>query len=174
MNGLRIMAIVALVIGMASVCSAQGAKIGYLDMQRALNNSDAGREAKEQLQTKLKKYQGEVNIKQEELQNLKSGLEKQGVALTDAARAAKEKDYQQKLKDFQRFTKDAEEDLQAKDAEFTKKIVEAMDKVVQEYGKKHGFTVIFDSRGAGMLYADQKADVTDEILKAFNSSKVQK
>lgn len=173
MKFIRIVSMVALLTALASVCSAQS-KIGYIDMQRALNNSDAGREAKEQLQTKLKNYQGEVNVKQEELQKLKSEIEKQGVALTETARAAKEKDYQQKLKDFQRFTKDAEEDLQARDAEFTKKIVESMDKVVQDYGKKNGFTVIFDSRGAGMLYADQKSDITDDILKAFNASRAKK
>ncbi len=169
----RILPLVMLIVGMASVCAAQS-KIGYIDMQRALNNSDAGREAKDQLQAKLKNYQVEVNSKQEELQKLKSEIEKQGVALTETARAAKEKDYQQKLKDFQRFTKDAEEDLQARDADFTKKIVEAMDKVVQEFGKKNGFTVIFDSRGAGMLYADQKVDITDEILKAFNATRTKK
>lgn len=149
-------------------------KFGYIDMQRALNTSEAGKEAKEQLQVKLKKYQEQINAKQEELQKLKTDLEKQGVALSEAARAAKEKDYQQKLKDFQRFTKDAEEDLQARDAEFTKKIVEAMDKVVQEYGKKNSFTIIFDARSAGMLYADQKVDLTDEVLKAFNASRAKK
>ncbi len=105
---------------------------------------------------------------------MKNDLEKQGVALTEAARAAKEKDYQEKLKNFQRFTKDAEEDLQARDAEYTKKIVEDMDKVVQDYGKKNGFTVIFDSMRAGIYYADQKIDLTDEILKAFNASRAKK
>lgn len=149
-------------------------KIGYLDMQRALNTSNSGAEAKNQLQLKLKKYQEQINGKQEELQKLKADLEKQGIALTEAARAAKEKDYQQKLKDFQRFAKDAEEDLQARDAEFTKKIIEEMDKVVQEYGKNKGYTMILDARAAGVIYANPKADVTEEIIKAFNSSSVKK
>ena len=159
--------VLMLLFGAVSAFAAEG-KFGYIDMQRALNTSEAGKEAKDQLQAKLKKYQEQVNAKQEELKKLKTDLEKQGVALSETARAAKEKDYQQKLKDFQRFTKDAEEDLQSRDAEFTKKIVEVLEKVVQEYGKKSGYTIIFDARGAGMLYADQKADLTDEIIKALN------
>lgn len=166
----RMMMVAVLMMTMTGAAWAGEAKFGYIDMQRALNNSVAGKTAKEQLQAKLKKYQEQINAKQEELQRLKSDLEKQGTALSDATRAAKEKDYQQKLKDFKRFTKDAEEDLQSRDAEFTKKIVEAMDKVVQEYGKKHGYTIIFDARSAGMLYADKKVDLTDEVLKDLNAS----
>jgi outer membrane protein len=149
-------------------------KLGYLDMQRTLNTSEAGKAAKSQLQEKLKKYQEQVNVKQEELQKLKTDLEKQGMALTEASRAAKEKDYQQKLKDFQRFTKDAEEDLQARDGEFTKKILETLEKIVQEYGKKHNYSMIFDARSAGMLYADPGADLTEEILKALNAAQSKK
>lgn len=170
----RVMMMVVMLGMMNSAAWAAEGKFGYIDMQRALNNSAAGKEAKEQLQVKLKKYQEQINAKQEELQKLKSDLEKQGVALSETARAAKEKDYQQKLKDFQRFTKDAEEDLQARDAEFTKKIVVEMEKVVNEFGKKNGYTIIFDARSAGMLYADQKADLTEEVLKAFNASKPKK
>lgn len=149
-------------------------KIAYLDMQRTLNTSEAGMAAKAQLQEKLKKYQEQVNIKQDELQKLKNDLEKQGITLNEAARAAKEKDYQQKLKDFQRFTKDAEEDLQARDGEFTKKILESLEKIVQEYGKKNGYAMIFDARAAGLLYADQKVDLTDEILKVLNATQHKK
>lgn len=159
---------------MVLICSSLGwaadAKIGYIDMQRALNLSEAGLQAKNQLQEKLKAYQLQINVKQEELQKLKTDLEKQGMALNEAARAAKEKDYQQKLKDFQRFTKDAEEDLQARDGEFTKKILETLEKLINEYGKKNGYTVILDARGSALLYADQSADLTDAVLKALNEA----
>lgn len=159
---------------MVMICSglAQAAetKVGYIDMQRALNLSDAGVQAKNQLQEKLKGYQAQINAKQEELQKLKTDLEKQSMTLNEAARAAREKDYQQKLKDFQRFTKDAEEDMQARDGELTKKILETLEKLISEYGKKNGYTIIFDARGAGLLYADQKADLTDAMLKELNAA----
>ena len=170
----RLLLVTMMLMSMADFASAAEIKIGYLDMQRTLNTSEAGKTAKLQLQEKLKKYQEQINAKQEELQKLKTDLEKQGVALTEASRAAKEKDYQQKLKDFQRFTKDAEEDLQARDGEFTKKILETLEKVVQEYGKKQGYSMIFDARSAGMLYADTSADLTENILKALNAATAKK
>ncbi|WP_298268184.1 OmpH family outer membrane protein [Geobacter sp.] len=149
---------------------ADGAKLGYIDMQKALNLSDAGKEAKEQLAAKVKKYQDEINSRQEELKKLKDDLEKQSVLLSESARSAKEKDYQQKLKEFQRFTKDAQDELQAKDEEFTKKIIEELERVIQDFGRKNGYTFIF-VRNEGMIFADDKADVTDEVLKNFNASR---
>ncbi len=161
--------IVAACIMSTSVFAAEQ-KFGYIDMQRALNGSEAGKEAKEQLAAKVKKYQDEINVKQEDLKKLKDELEKQGMLLSDSARASKEKDYQNRLKDFQRFTKDAQDELQGKDEELTRKIFEGMEKVIQEFGRQKGYTFIF-VKNESMLFVDDKADLTEEILKLFNSNR---
>ncbi len=154
----------------AAPAFAADAKLGYIDMQRALNTSEAGKEAKEQLAARVKKYQEEINTKQEEIKKLKDELEKQGMLLSESARGAKEKDYQQRLKEFQRFTKDAQDELQGKDEEYTRKILEGMEKIIQEFGRKNGYTFIFVKNDA-MLFADDKADVTDEVLKLLNANR---
>ena len=165
-----------LVVGIMACCIAATSafaadlKLGYIDMQRALNASDAGKEAKEQLAARVKKYQEEINTKQDDIKKLKDELEKQGMLLSESARASKEKDYQQRLKEFQRFTKDAQDELQGKDEEFTRKILEGMEKIIQEFGRKNGYTFIF-VKNEGMLFADEKADVTEEVLKQLNASR---
>ncbi len=75
----RMMLLVLAVVLMASSALAAETKIGYLDMQRALNTSEAGKAAKDQLQDKLKKYQEQINVKQADLTKLKNDLEKQGI-----------------------------------------------------------------------------------------------
>jgi outer membrane protein len=154
----------------AAPAFAADLKLGYIDMQRALNASEAGKEAKEQLAARVKKYQEEINTKQEDIKKLKDELEKQGMLLSESARAAKEKDYQQRLKEFQRFTKDAQDELQGKDEEFTRKILEGMEKVIQEFGRKNGYTFIF-VKNEGMLFVDDKVDVTEEVLKLLNAGR---
>lgn len=168
----RIIAVTVVTLSLMAVSAfgAEGGKLGYIDMQKALNLSESGKEAKEQLAAKVKKYQDEINIKQEELKKLKDDLEKQSVLLSDSARSAKEKDYQQKLKEFQRFTKDAQDELQAKDEEFTKRIIEELERVIQDYGRNNGFTIIF-VKNESMIFADDKADLTEDVLKIFNTSR---
>jgi outer membrane protein len=150
--------------------AADTGKLGYVDIQKVLNLSNAGKDAKEQLTVKVKKYQEEINRKQEALKKLKDVLEKQGSLLSESAKAAKEKDYQQTLKDLQRLQKDAQDDLQAKDEELTRKILTDIEKVVQDYGRKNNFSFIF-IRNESMIFADDKADLTDQILALLNSIK---
>ena len=169
----RMLTAVALTIFLAAVPAAfgaEGVKFGSVDVQKVLVLSDYGKEAKEQLSARGNKYEGEKNSREEELKKLKGELEKQSVLLSESARSAKEKDYQQKLKEYQRFLKDAQEDLQGKNDELTNKIVEEIVKIIQEYGKKNGYSCIL-VKNDGMVYLDEKVDLTDEILKAFNASR---
>ncbi|MBJ6725962.1 OmpH family outer membrane protein [Geomesophilobacter sediminis] len=153
--------------------AADGAKIGSVDVQKVLLMSDAGKDAKEQLSQRAAMYEGAKNSKEEELKKLKGELEKQGSILSDSARSAKERDYQQQLKEYQRFLKDAQEDLQSKNDEYTGKIVDEIVKVTQNYGRQNGYTAIF-VKSEQMVYLDEKADVTEQILKAFNASRAKK
>ncbi len=160
-------AVVLIMLAVAPSAWADG-KIGMVDMQKILVLSDAGKVAKEQLGTKAAKYDSDKTVKEEELKKLKAELERQNVLLSESARAAKEKDYQQRLKEYQRFLKDAQDDLQARNDELTNKIGEEIVKLVQEYGKKNGYTTIFIKHEA-MIYVDDKIDLTDELLKQFNA-----
>lgn len=145
-------------------------KLGNVDMQKILLLSDAGKDAKEQLAVKAAKYEAEKNVKEEDLKKLKGELEKQSVLLSESARVAKEKEYQQRLKEYQRFLKDAQDDLQAKNDEYTNKIVDEIVKVVQDFGRKNGYTYIF-VKNESMLFMDDKVDLTDELLKQFNATR---
>ena len=147
---------------------AETQKIGYVDLQKALNLSSAGKEAKEKIKTKVQTYDAEVRERQEELKKLKDDLEKQAMLLSEEARNAKERDYQQKVKDYQRFTKDIQETLQQTDADLTRKILESLLKVVQEVGKSEGYTLVLEKTESSIVYADESIDISDEVIKAFD------
>jgi outer membrane protein len=152
----------------ASPVMAEVQKIGYVDLQKALNLSAAGKEAKEQIKAKVQGYDAEVQQRQEELKKLKEDLEKQAMLLSQEARNAKERDYQQKVKDYQRFTKDIQETLQQTDADLTRKILESLLKVVQSVGKSGGYTIILEKTESSIIYADESIDISEEVIKAFD------
>lgn len=164
------------IVGLVLVCflftvsSAFSAdsKVGFVDLQKALNFSIAGKTAKETISKKVKDYEGSIEGKKTELKKLKDELEKQAVLLSEQARAEKERDYQQKLKDFQRFTKDIQEELQRSDADYTRQILEKVLKIIGEMGEKQGYTVILEKSESSLLYADEKIDMTEAVIKAFD------
>lgn len=152
----------------ATPVMAETQKIGYVDLQKALNLSSAGKAAKEKIKAKVQGYDAEVQQRQEELKKLKEDLEKQAMLLSEEARNAKERDYQQKVKDYQRFTKDIQETLQQTDADLTRKILESLLKVVQDVGKSAGYTLILEKTESSIVYADESIDISDEVIKAFD------
>ncbi len=152
----------------ATPVMAETQKIGYVDLQKALNLSSAGKEAKEKIKAKVQTYDADVRQRQEELKKLKDDLEKQAMLLSEEARNAKERDYQQKVKDYQRFTKDIQETLQQTDADLTRKILESLLKVVQEVGKSEGYTLVLEKTESSIVYADESIDISDEVIKAFD------
>jgi outer membrane protein len=171
MKRIIITLILALSMSFASAAlGADGVKLGSVDIQKVLQLSDAGKEAKELLAGKANKYEGEKTAREEELKKLKAELERQTVLLADDARKAKEQNFMQKRKELDRFLKDAQEEMQAKNDELTNRIVDEVVKIIQEYGRKNGFTIVF-VKNEGMIYVDEKADLTDEILKTFNAAR---
>jgi len=169
----RIVTIFACSLSLAFATAAFGAdgvKIGSVDIQKVLILSEAGKEAKEQLAGKGNKYEAEKNTREEELRKLKGELEKQSVVLADDARKAKEQLFMQKRKELDRFLKDAQEDLQAKNDELTNRLVEEIVKLIQDYGKKNGYSFIF-VKNESMVFVDENVDLSEGILKEFNSSR---
>jgi outer membrane protein len=153
----------------AGAALAAETKIGFVDLQKALNLSVAGKGAKEKISGKVKEYETLVESRQEELRKLKEELEKKALLLSESARADKERDYQQKLKEFQRFTKDIQEELQQADADFTRRILEELFQVIKEVGEKENYTLVLEKTESSILFADDQIDLTAKIIKAYDA-----
>lgn len=145
-------------------------KIGYVDLQKALNQSKAGVAAKQEISEQVKKYEAEFKTKQDDLLKLKDELEKQAVLLSDSAKAQKERDYQQNVKELQRFQKDVKDELQQRDSAATKRILNELFDIMQEIGKDGGYTLILEKSQGSVIYADSSIDLTEELIKAYDAS----
>jgi outer membrane protein len=159
---------VALLLLVAAPAFAAEMKIGYIDLQKAINLSDAGKAAKDQITAKFKKYQGTIESRQNELKKMNEELEKQKMVLSAEAKTEKERDYQQKIKEYQRFAKDAQEELQQEEAQHTRSILEDLFKVVKEIGTKGNYTLILEKTESSVLYADDAINLTDQVITAYN------
>jgi len=158
---------VVLLMLVASPVVAAELKIGYVDLQKALIECDAGKEAKASMGKKVKEFQTTAQERQQKLKNLNDELEKKKLMLSADAKAEKERDYQQQAKDFQRFVKDAQEELQREEARLGRNILEGLSKVIKDLGAKKGYTLVLE-RSNGVLYADDSINVTDKVIAEYN------
>lgn len=146
-------------------------KIAYVDLQKALNLSKSGAQAKSDISSLVKKYEDEFKSMQANLMQKKGELEKQAALLSDSARTEKEREYQKEVTDLQRFQKDVKDELQQKDGAHTKRILNELFDVLQKIGKDKGYTMILEKNEGAVIFADENIDLTDELIKAYDASK---
>jgi Skp family chaperone for outer membrane proteins len=95
--------IVLLMGGWFGPAFAAELKVGCVDIQRAVNECNAGKEAKKAIIKEVQKLQLLAAGKQKELQTLKESLDKQNPLLNPEARATREREFQNKLREFKRW-----------------------------------------------------------------------
>ena len=156
---------------MIVTASAGELKIGVVDLQKAMELSEAGQKAKTMFQKKVDRVQQDLKAKQDELALLKEELDRQSVLLSDEARMEKQSSYQLGLKDFKRLYEDAQEELRREDAKLSEKILKDLQAVIEDYGEKQGYDLIMEKTQSGLLHRDSKLDITSAIILLYDDSK---
>lgn len=172
MSGKKLgMVVGAILFGWLGSVLAADLKVAYVDIQKAVNESNAGKEAKNSITKELEKVQRQDADKRKELQTIKENLDKQVTMLTPDARAAKEKDFQAKLRDYQRWVEDSQKEIQQKTQEKERNISLALIKVIQKIGADDGYTVILEKNESIVLFVSKSIDITDRVIKAYDAQK---
>ena len=144
-------------------------KIGIVDLQRALNESGAGKKAKEQFKGEFDRMQNGLKGEKDALDRLKDDLDKKSVVLSDDQRKTKMEDFERRRRDLRRKLEDSDAELRKKDQELTGSILKELAVVIQEIGEREGYTVILENSSSSVLYGSKSIDITDSVIKAFDA-----
>ena len=161
-----------LVVAMLVLCCSAGyaqerVRIGYVDIQKVISESQAGKRAKDRFQAQVKKAEGDIIKERQELERLKADLDKKGPLLKDEERRNLESDLQKRSINLQRSMSDYQQELQAKNSEMMADILKELEKIVNEVGKAEKFTLILER--SQILYSDQGIDITSKVIETYNS-----
>jgi outer membrane protein len=152
----------------AAPAAAGAVKVAYVDVQRVLARSAAGVAAREQLEREKATMQKEMESKRVELEKLREEIEKKGPLMTADARRDKQDQFERKRRDAARLVDDFQKELEKKEQGLLQKVLQDVSGVVEKVGKQRGFSLIVERRGATVLYASPDADLTDEIIRAYD------
>jgi outer membrane protein len=147
---------------------ASSNKIGFIDLQRVLARSSSGVAAREQLEKEKGAMQREMEGKRQELEKLRDELEKKAALMTADARREKQDTFERKRRDFTRLADDFQKELEKKEQSLLQRVLQEISGVIEKYGKERGYFMIVERRGAGLLYAAAEADLTDDVIRAFD------
>ena len=150
--------------------SAQAAQtIGVVDLQRAINETEDGRKAKDRLKKLFESRQQGLDKKQQELKKLKDELEQQKNVLARDVLETKVEAYQKQLVELQQVYVENQKELAEKEGELTKDIVARMERILRRIGQAEGYTLIMERGEGGVIFVPTHLDLTDVVIQRYNA-----
>ncbi|NCC23784.1 MAG: OmpH family outer membrane protein [Deltaproteobacteria bacterium] len=161
------LAVTMITLGSAQTWAAE-LKIGTIDMQQVISVSEPGVEAMDVLREKFEDMKKDIDKQQKDLEDLRESLQKQNLVLSQEAKEDKELEFKRRVRDFQDSYQAYQRKIKQEEEKLSKPVIEELAKIIEEFGRKNKFTAIFDSKGSGLLYADESVDLTGAIVAEFN------
>lgn len=153
---------------------SRGVRIGYIDMNYILDKAPDYAEAKNQLDQKVTKWKQEIEVKKNEITKLKEALQAEKSLLTKELIEEREEEiaYQEKdLLDYQEKRFGPKGDLIIQKSTLVKPIQDQIFTIIQDIAEKKKYDFIFDkSSDLTMLFAAQRHDISDQIVRALTRS----
>lgn len=145
---------------------AQGMKIGYVDVQRAVQEVEEGKQARTRLKAELDQKRANLDQKRANLEKMKADYDKQAPVLSEDARRKKQEELQKAFIEAQNEAGQMQEELSGKEQEAMQNISKRLLQVVAEVSDRESFTFVLDK--AALLYAPAASDVTNEVVRRYN------
>ncbi len=150
---------------------ADNGKIGVVDLMKALNESEAGKKAKTELEEMIKAKQTVIDEKGKTIEKLKGDVEKQSSVLSADAKKSKEDELEKMVREYQRVVSDSQTEVKKRESELTNGILKEIRAIVDQMGKDGGYTMIIENAEGLVLFSKKDLDLTDAVIKKYNESK---
>lgn len=166
--------VVSGVLLLGAICHGPAAradvKIGYVDMQKAIQETTEGKKAKKELEKEFNAKKEELAKKEANIKKMQEDFEKKKNVLADEAKQQKAAELQQEMMKYRDVMGQSQLNLQKKEQELTRPILEKLQDVLEKVAKEGGYTVILEKSEQSVLWAKKEIDLTDEVVKNFEKT----
>lgn len=172
MIGLKTLMLTTLfAFGFSATAIAADVKIGYVDMQAAIQQTSTGKKAK----TELEKI---AKTKEDDLKKREAALKKKGddfrtkeSVYDENTKRQKQGELQKEFYELQQLLGQSQNELRQKEEALLKPIIEGLRKQINEIAKKGGYTVVLEKADNLVLFAKDEINLTNQVVKAYEKNK---
>ncbi len=146
-------------------------RLGVVDPQRVLGETNAGKKAKEMLASFAKNRQALIELEEKELRRMEEDFVKQGSVLSANAKREREEQFRRRMSEYQQKVTDLNREVQDKQKEVLDGFREKIEALSGKVAKRLELQAVFDrGRGGPTLYFDETVDVSSQVIEEFNKT----
>lgn len=158
----------ALLIASLSFSSHANVLIGLVDIQKIITTIKEGKSVQKKLEKSFNDKKTVLKKEEDKIQKAQENYKKQSMVLAEAARMNKEREIQEMMMKLQNKTMEYQRDIQKMEQDMKKPILEKLRPIIDEVSKSNAVTMTFELSAAPIIYAQNKKDLTDEVIKAYD------
>ncbi len=164
----------ALAVWVAAAAGCAGgskmeAKIGLMDPSRVLNDSIAGKKAKDSLTAFSKNRQALIEMEEKELRRMEEDFIKQASVLSPAAKSEREQVFRRRMAEYQQKAGELNREVQEKQKDVLEAFRDKVEAVAAKVAKRNGLQVVIDKgKGGPAIYSAEELDITTQVIEEFN------
>lgn len=167
---MRRLAVLPLVVALAlPVLARAQQKVGYVDLQRALNDVEEGKAAKALLKRDFDEKQKQLDARKADFDKATAEFEKQAVVMSESAKREKAQELDRRARELQGVFLQLQKDLSEREQQATRGIFDKMASIVREIADADGFSLVLEKSGGGVIYGEASLDLTSELIRKYNA-----
>jgi len=149
----------------APVGLAEGIKIGFVDLDKALRELPEAQAGAANLNRQIEARQKEIEAKRQQIETFQRNLEKEFPKLSNAQRQEKEAQLQAMVMNLQKYQRKAQDEISMQRNEILEKIQNRLVRVVSQIGESGHYTIILNDKS--VLYVNGAIDLTQQVVAAM-------
>ena len=166
----RLIVAVVLVLALSAAPATAASKIGFVNAEQVMAAVEEGQQEFAKLRAWQDPKQAELDRLRDRVLALREQMAKEQASgnATPEALQAIERNEIDALRAFEDARRDYERELEAKRNEFLEELAAKIGAVGSEYAKANGYDAVFLLTAQPMVYVSDAANLTDEIIDAYN------
>ncbi len=137
-------------------------------MEKALQSVKKGKDAKARLEKKFKEKKASIDKQEKAFEKSQEEFKKKSVVMSDKAKGEQAMQLQQKYAEIMQAKQKAQVEMQQDELKETQPILKGLGDIIEGVAKDAKVDMVVEAR-AGLLYAADKVDLTDALVKKFDS-----
>ncbi len=146
-------------------------KIGVIDLQKCIHQSESGKKASKDLQEKSDRIKKDLVAKREELKKLNDEFNEKSNVLSADAKREREKELIRKDEELRELGRKKEEEMQKDEYNAMQPLLNELFDITKKLAKEEGYTMILESK-SGVVYFDKPVEeITEKVIRLANEPK---
>ena len=163
MNKISLILAAAALMASSNLVAAADLKVGFVKLERLFKEAAPAVKAQKKIEKEFAARDQELQKLTKQARDLQTGLEKDGVTMSESERRDKEQDLARMNRDLQRMQRELREDLNLRKNEELAAVLERANKVIQQIAESEKFDLILQEA----VYISPRIDITDRVIKAL-------